>query len=455
MESVAILMSEEAVYTTLDSSAIQDVDALIPKSDKRFQLLHHAFIYQARTAVLLIGDNTKLFYGVITEFDQQLFEAYDRIILFLCKNYLDQFYGGEEGLPSRSKVEAILAADAFKMKKLDYDSYKTNLLIWRCVNISPGQAIKFPLPPCSRILPIQHAFWNILKPVSDTFTKNADHCKASLGVLTPQSKAFACMLMHYFNGYYRSIQIVSSKDDLKSYTTLGHFRDAAKHRVIFHGALLDLKCQLFMPKASKSSTLLPSPLSRATQGSSLVKGVKLAFECVGIMPGKGRSRKLKYPTVEDAAFQQQCRECVGLTLVAVNKTDDRGRPLSDDKFDAKRMKCAVCGQHTHYLCTWYKRYLCTNKVRAPLLNKSRTPTDKLHPFLRTSQERWDGTKMAWQQEDLLFVNSCYIIAHKEQLDRYWEKKCLQPMTLEQIHGGQVLAGKLQVAAIDITEMDDE
>jgi len=84
-------MSPDAFYSEIDSSSINDVDIFFPRKDERFQLLHHAIVYQALKGVLLVGDSTKLQYGVITHFSADLHSSYLAIMEFLFKNYVAQF----------------------------------------------------------------------------------------------------------------------------------------------------------------------------------------------------------------------------------------------------------------------------------------------------------------------------------------------------------------------------
>ena len=234
-------MSNDVAYVEVQSSDSRVLNSFIPDEPERLQLLHHAFVYGCTCSILLVGDKEKLLYGVILHFASELLDSYASVAAYIFENYIMQFYGPEEDQPSKKVVEDTLEMPSMVTKKMDYQAYCTNLAIWRYMNVNG--LIDFPVPPCSRVIPLQHAFWNNLKPVSDTFTRNADSCEERLGSLlsSPQTKAHARILKHSCNAYFRARQIMSSNADLFKYKTLGHWQDAASHRLTFQRALLELK----------------------------------------------------------------------------------------------------------------------------------------------------------------------------------------------------------------------
>ena len=161
-------MSNQALYVEIDASCSGDVNTFLPDKDERFQNLHHVFTNIAKRAIHAVGNHTHPIYGVIISFSDELLNAYGEVMDYLFDHYIKQFYGTDDDLPDEDLIEAILDSDVFKKKKVDYDSFMTYICIWKKLNVDRDPSLKFPLPACSRVIPIQQATWNVIKHLSES-----------------------------------------------------------------------------------------------------------------------------------------------------------------------------------------------------------------------------------------------------------------------------------------------
>jgi hypothetical protein len=64
-------------------------------------------------------------------------------------------------------IKSILESDSMKCFKVDYEAFEP---LYLNVDVKP-RSINFRLPPCSRIIQLQHSSWNVGKRGCDTTTK--------------------------------------------------------------------------------------------------------------------------------------------------------------------------------------------------------------------------------------------------------------------------------------------
>ena len=124
--------------------------------------------------------------------------------------------------------------DAFKFKslkslKLDEESFKFKLGLWRVLNIDytnkkriiqASRTIPYPLPPTVTINPLSIAMWDSLKGGGDTITKLIDNVQERIGIRSDNTTATARLLMYFAIAFHRGNQWCGAKEDLTFYPTL-------------------------------------------------------------------------------------------------------------------------------------------------------------------------------------------------------------------------------------------
>jgi hypothetical protein len=295
--------------------------------------------------------------------------AFGEVVQFAYSQGINKFYRAkiDSGLVEKVK-KVIEGSSKLQKRNLDIDAFNLYYLLWRTLNIESNQFtlfrkqlnLRFPLLPCSKIIPYQNAVWNMAKGPSDTTTKLIDSRSEQLGVRTPQSVAVARMFLVLAVNFHRSIQLMTAKD-LGKYVTLQHYRANASHRQSFKKSLELLvrfakeEIGLVLVRGNVDlTTLFTSPERRSNlrNGDKALKVPWIDPIPLGVTPTRGRGRSRMSATAS-RDYEMRNGECQGVTVVR----------LVDGKGNWSKGKCDLCGFLTPWYCTGCKRSLCLDKVR--------------------------------------------------------------------------------------------
>lgn len=382
-----------------------------------FQLLHHAFVYGVDGVVLLVGTNRALMFAVQVEFPLSLLASYKRLIDECWNRWFKGFYVPDiKDFPTERVMKALEVRNKKRKRiKVDRHSFFTNYKLWRCLNVSVSAGIKFPLPPMSMIVPFVNSFWNSTKGPSDTMTKLMDSCEENLGIRAPQAVAVARFLNIQAVAFHRINQVMTARD-MSIYSSLKSFRNAANSRFSLKRSM-GIIIQLLKEEVDKEtppSTVMnqeqqlacPSTPKRGVKTRSAVSVAPVVWHRhtkTGCTPGKGRPKKSNNES--GVSNQSRSATCIGLV------------PLLSEK----RMRCRLCGSHTHFFCSWCKRPLCMTmpinieKKIDRFMDKFDIPEEKRPShYLQLKEEDKQGK--IYKQ---VAVNTCYHIGHKAQWDRFF------------------------------------
>ena len=292
------------------------------------QLLHDVFVYGATAGLLLIGNNEKFLYAIEVAFSAELLSAFERVTDYLFKNYFEFFYKPTlEDFPEE-KVEAALELrnnSKHKKNAISLHSFWTNYKLWRSLNVVVDeQSIKFPLPPCSRIIPMQCSWWNSTKGPSDTTTRLLDSCEEQLGIRNPQTVATARLLGIGGVIFHRLNQFLSAKD-CDAYDSIDSYRKAGNNRTPYWKSIVTI-CELAGGEIELlHKKQLPPPIPRAvatpltpkprTRRSSVEQPANfIASRKTDNTPKQGRKNKSQPHKAAAHALRQT--QCLGVTLVS-------------------------------------------------------------------------------------------------------------------------------------------
>jgi hypothetical protein len=421
----------------------QEVSKWIPSDHEQFQLLHHVYCYGSQRGLMLIGNAKRLTSGILVDFDQELLDAWDKVISYIYLRALRWAYSLDEGMDAfpEETIVACLASPRLKDMKLDIDSFKTLYGLWWKLNVKVDAHIRLPLPKCDRILPYQHAFWNVVKGGSDTITKLIDFVEEKIGIRSPSTCVTARFLLLNAVAFHRCYQIVTAKSDLDSYPSLYHFRQAASKRSTMDDSvdrLIDCfrDCQAGKMTFSGSSkgptedaTNSPGPAiarrsKRANEAKVTNKENWLPRNAQVITPGPGRRSKDENTT--GAANSLRASECNGMPLMASLKDPDK----NGGKLVPHRKPCVLCGKHTNMQCLSCKRFLCVDKDRSKdfennknLDLESSDYTTNVFAFKQTKVNPKTGQQV---QETIHSMRSCYHIAHETVIEKELNAKSMNP-----------------------------
>ena len=345
----------DPTYVELDAET-DDVWKWIPKHKESFQLLHHVAIRDLRRGLILVGNTTKIMFGVFVNYSDELVQAYQAILRDLFDRALAIFYAAEDDLClPQDKILRIIESKAMKPLKLSFHSFATDYFIWRRLRLE--QDLKLPLPPCNRILPYNHSFWNNLKGASDTATKLFWNCQvkfASFG--KSQTICIGRFLQLYAVCIHRQNHVATAKDDLNKYGSLVHFRNSRNRHWPFYKTV-DMISKWFIAQADKAdcgntrddNPPVEIPLCTTPQRTKRDNPPR-AFEedrtyttVCGATPGRGNP---KFPRNKTANWQ---------------KDQDRFHNCAGNHYRiaaGKPSLCYLCGTKTSHVCVGCKRYFC-------------------------------------------------------------------------------------------------
>ena len=213
----------EPCYVEVEAGEGNDLSKWIPKHKECFQLMHHVAVRDVRKGLIIVGNSTKVMFGVFVSYSDELIEAYRSVMRDLFVRSLAPFYVSvdEIDLP-KEKIERVIRSKEMKPIGLSPHSFGTSYFIWRRLRLDGD--VHLPLPPCNRILPYNHSFWNNMKGASDTATKLFWNCQvkfASYG--RSQTICVGRFLQLFAVAIHRQNHIATAFTDLNQYGSLVHF----------------------------------------------------------------------------------------------------------------------------------------------------------------------------------------------------------------------------------------
>ena len=147
---------------------------LVEKREEALQILHHAYVLNIRYICLLIGDeNCNIIAGIWVEFDNDLKEAWGKVLKDLHDNSVGMFYNNN-GVPfqpttdQKKLLKPVLKQIKVNKAPLDLYSFIQNLHIWQDLRLWSTH----PLPQIANVLPMIFSEWNAGKGGSDSRSKD-------------------------------------------------------------------------------------------------------------------------------------------------------------------------------------------------------------------------------------------------------------------------------------------
>jgi hypothetical protein len=374
------------------SEAHKYVDAV----SEIFQVLHHAYVYNFNTVVLVVGDHqSEIIQSTIIDFDQDFLDQYEEVLSDLKDLALSWFYEENISLPATVPQEILRIGE--KMKNIPDDA-----TIEGSVNLYLSLMSKnLPMPSFVRLIPAIYAYWNSVKSGSDTTTKLMDDRIIYPPHVNAESIACTRLILLMCVVIHRLHQGMTASNDLENeYNSLKHYRNAASHRTTFQKTLLTIYTVLKQkvlekndndgnaatfvdPPAVRTRTM---PLRRRFNGvipQPMEFGVQLPFATP-----KKIKKKVQQNEVSEAVSKMY-ENCTGRLVQVANHS--------------KRQRCSECGKKTGYYCAGCKSWFC-----AASRNNNNNQDDNPKEFLYYDVKG----------ERQVFFASCYTKKHQSS----WKKE---------------------------------
>ena len=391
------------------------------------QILHHAYVYDFRFVLLLIGDSTStIINGIWVKFDAEIKTKYGILLRSIYNVCLKWAYNPNVVLPE-AKLKSILPEID---KDLDFESFQGHFALWNYVsNKIPG-----PLPRLARILPLVFSTWNSLKGGSDTVTKLICHANSLVPVKSPQVRKSTYASPYFFDRIpsqpnpsctilktvllqasaisrifllgaivtNRIYQICTAQKDVDQYPSLLHYRDANNHRAtIREGLRLMGRAWRLSAEASvpPQSAAINAP-RRALRSTANVDQREWGAAAVGNTPA--RNVRTFYEAdpknINQKAVHERRKNCRGLVMFRTFR-DKSGQV--HPKGAGARGACAFCKKPlTNVWCAGCHTWLCGPHIElSSELGSSMIVNTITNPFTGI-------------QKQICFRNSCWHEWHK-------------------------------------------
>jgi hypothetical protein len=328
----------------------------VPK--ERWQVLHHAYVYDYKTVVHAVGDSQgELIQSTLIDFGDVTKNHYYKVLKDLTELTIEWAYSSDrspvhipDDVTEVAKHVATINGDA---------TLQGTVNLWKEISI-----LKLPLPPLHRIIPSVHANWNQKKSGSDTTTMLMDGCLAPLPHTNPESVAVNRLISMMFVLVHRLGHLYTADEQL-DYPSLGHYRNAASHRSTFRATFLACR-QVFVnaldeirSPADQQSSHTPQA-SRSRPLREKVSNVVIEridndhFNVPAPMPMKTPAKLAKSIMQGTApeAFTNLDRHCKGIPFKVYS---DAKKPL--------QMRCdsPSCEGKTSWFCAGCKQWFCMEK----------------------------------------------------------------------------------------------
>jgi hypothetical protein len=332
-----------------------EVNKNLAMPKERWQVLHHAYVYDYATVVHAVGDcQGELIQSTMIDFDETTKTHYKKVLSDLAEMILPWAYAS-----NRSPVEVpnhIIEVAKHVPTINGTDTLQSTVNLWKEMCNLP-----LPLPPLNRILPSVHANWNQKKSGSDTTTMLMDGSLAPIPHVNPESVAVNRLVSMMFVLVHRLSQLYSAKRELEFYPSLGHYRNAATHRQTFRKTFV--RSRIFFKKALETilnadadadqSTPTRRPLREKASNVVIERMDKYSFNIPGLT--MKTPMKLSKKIMENTAppeFSRLDSICQGKPFKLYNKNK---KP--------SQMRCSYlgCNGKTSWYCTGCKQWFCMEK----------------------------------------------------------------------------------------------
>ena len=373
-----------------------DVHKMISDVGERFQILHHAYVYDLDKVVFMVGDSqSEILQSTVVDFlDEELKMHYGQVLEDLKELALSWMY--DEDIASNLPIEIPqnVMDIALTLRQIkDSEAIEGNVNLWLFLINQP-----LPMPSFKRFIPAICAYWNAVKSGSDTSTKLMDARILFPPHINGETIASSRCILLAFVLIHRLIQTITAKDDLSSYPSLAHYRDAASHRSTYFTTLLTintfLKSKLSSIGNQNTNQNNENSSSHQQTATTQARNMPHRRRILGVVPQPvdygvklpfKTPKKLKTMVEKKKVSTPVCKmyeNCTGRLLQVVDIT--------------KKQRCTVCKKTTSYYCAGCKSWFCfANRI--------------------TKKDPKDGIKLVHHQvkgEREIFFSSCYAEKHE-------------------------------------------
>lgn len=204
--------------------------------------------------------------------------------------------------------------------------------------------------------------------------------------------------------------MITAQQNLESYPTLCHYRNAASHRSTFHQTILSIQStmKLYLQKINETNN---NKENRPPQNNAIVitRTVPTRQRIYGVVP-KPMQFGVSLPFITPKKVKKQIEQSGDMSdSLNVMYHSCTGR-LVQVVDNTKKQRCDVCKKTTPYYCAGCKSWFCFASRLTDKKKGNREDLNMIYHCLKCKRE--------------FFFNSCYAIKHQEA----WKREDAQTST---------------------------
>jgi len=375
--------------------------------------LHHAFVYNLKLVLLLVGDKKgTILRGIWVKFDEIVLASYGEL-LDIC--YEESLTWAYRDMDQNDNVdnETLDFLKPFLPKGVDLESFSDFFNLWKHTVSSDDQLL--PIPPTKTIIPYHFTKWNSFKGGSDSMTKLFWLSKHYVPTQSPSSNAIAQLFRFLAVTLYRVDAVMRSNQDLTSYKTLQAWRKSNRNRQrSFESFLRDL---VEASSSLKDVARYESPLRNVQESNArstrnrvqqiqVTWGKEQTFQTPARNASKTYERLCSEAGSDDVVKRREA--CTGHIVFRVG-LDSNQNIVTEGP--GCRARCVVCHQQTRHYCTSCRHWICgPNKAYLDPITKKETisyitQTDGVNIFFRRScWQMWHENGLTAQRDSRSVVS---------------------------------------------------
>ena len=346
--------NNQAIPPLISSFHFENIHNNVQNIGERSQLLHHAYTYNFQKIIFLIGDvHCNIIHGDVMfvsdldkdEYGNMLTDIFNELLLWA---YPEEFFENEnfDSDPKEIDIPNVVLEMSKKISEIGDESvvFSTyNLWLTAYIHIKRYG----PMQPLHRIIPMQHAWWNVVKPGGDTITQLIESNCCKHPHINFETRASSRLLQYGLVTVHRLFQLTSARRD--TYHSLHQYRHCASKRNSFFNTML--KCfNYFRSPAHELPRMITPPrppprrchrnLYRTPEGKRFKAAESLITTPSTCLTPKKKSRQL---SGGDDPFNRRHRLCKGPPVLL--------------KIEYGR-QCWICKRKTKWMCQGCHLFVC-------------------------------------------------------------------------------------------------
>ena len=376
---------------------------------ERCQLLHHAFAYDFEKIFFIIGDrHCNIIHSDLVTFSSTDRDGYGNMVTDVFNETLLWAYPEQlfDATVTTEPVDVDIPIDVINAATMieeigNVNAFKSTYFLWLTAYCDVKR--NGPFPPIHRIIPMQHSWWNVVKPGGDNITQLVENQAVRHPHVDFETRPSSRLLQYAFVTIHRLRQALSAK--VERYSSITQYRHCASKRTTFVDTMLDcfnifrklsianVELQFNEASIDVQGQQMRTPLRvhtrfRTQEGRRFIANESIyTTPSTCLTPTKTCRERLDFDG--DDVFSKRRRGCMGPPVFIRCNAENRRR-------------CCHCNSKTYWMCQGCHMVVChgasSSLDRAVGLNKKIFTINDPSPRKSSTSS-------------LFFVETCFLSTH--------------------------------------------